>query len=484
MTIEEFGRTVKQKHPEYNDLSDADLGSKMLVKFPQYKDMVNQTSDEKLGINTGLEKLIAPVLRPARKFGQDVIQPILDKPLPESLAKLASNTVGKAADIAKSVYQQPLVRETAGAFMRGGLQGETGMTPKEGSAYDIYAKPETPVGSAFQTAGVVTGAFNPESLIGKAIGKTTEAAGKAAEMIPGIKAGEEAATNIISNLSKGAKGKAVDIYRGTLKQLEGSKKFFSQFGGESQVAKEAVALNLPKTQQGMRSEFEKYLPEFNNAVESALAKSKQLGKDFSSKFEEVLSTAKKEVASLNKPGSRQQYKDAMSYLDDVEQTYVGNKTADSLNRIRMDIDSKVGSKTFAEISSGEELAMKKLASGLRDTVKTAVPELKPEFRRYQLMSGLIDAMAKEPKFSVIEALAGGTAGSLAGIAHPATALPSALMTGGAAYAARSPGVRRAGARALYKAPETLPKILKPLTTGVGAAIKPIIGNQLLQSLER
>lgn len=47
MTIEEFGQTVKAKHPQYNDLPDADLGQKMLAKYPQYKDMVdgNATAD-------------------------------------------------------------------------------------------------------------------------------------------------------------------------------------------------------------------------------------------------------------------------------------------------------------------------------------------------------------------------------------------------------------------------------------------------------
>lgn len=40
MTIEEFGKTIKAKHPEYNDLQDADLGEKMLAKYPEYKDMV------------------------------------------------------------------------------------------------------------------------------------------------------------------------------------------------------------------------------------------------------------------------------------------------------------------------------------------------------------------------------------------------------------------------------------------------------------
>ncbi len=41
MTLEQFGQTVKAKHPEYNDLSDADVATKVIAKYPQYKDMVS-----------------------------------------------------------------------------------------------------------------------------------------------------------------------------------------------------------------------------------------------------------------------------------------------------------------------------------------------------------------------------------------------------------------------------------------------------------
>lgn len=44
MTIQEFGQTIKQKHPEYNDMSDEDVGTKVLAKYPQYQDMVQQQS--------------------------------------------------------------------------------------------------------------------------------------------------------------------------------------------------------------------------------------------------------------------------------------------------------------------------------------------------------------------------------------------------------------------------------------------------------
>lgn len=40
MTIEQFGVTIKQKYPAYSSYSDAEVGQKMIVKYPQYKDKI------------------------------------------------------------------------------------------------------------------------------------------------------------------------------------------------------------------------------------------------------------------------------------------------------------------------------------------------------------------------------------------------------------------------------------------------------------
>jgi len=40
MNIEEFGRTIKTKYPQYSDKSDFEVGQKMLRKYPQYKNMI------------------------------------------------------------------------------------------------------------------------------------------------------------------------------------------------------------------------------------------------------------------------------------------------------------------------------------------------------------------------------------------------------------------------------------------------------------
>lgn len=42
MTTKEFGRSIKNKYPQYRDIDDEELGKKMLQKYPQYQDMIDQ----------------------------------------------------------------------------------------------------------------------------------------------------------------------------------------------------------------------------------------------------------------------------------------------------------------------------------------------------------------------------------------------------------------------------------------------------------
>lgn len=37
LTVDEFGAWVKEKYPAYNDMTDRDVGSRTLAKYPEYK---------------------------------------------------------------------------------------------------------------------------------------------------------------------------------------------------------------------------------------------------------------------------------------------------------------------------------------------------------------------------------------------------------------------------------------------------------------
>jgi hypothetical protein len=41
-TLQQFGQSIKAKHPEYKDMDDAALGKSVLGKYPQYSDLVEQ----------------------------------------------------------------------------------------------------------------------------------------------------------------------------------------------------------------------------------------------------------------------------------------------------------------------------------------------------------------------------------------------------------------------------------------------------------
>lgn len=47
MTIDQFGQTIKNKYPQYNDIPNEELGMKMLEKFPQYGNLLTQDNAEK-----------------------------------------------------------------------------------------------------------------------------------------------------------------------------------------------------------------------------------------------------------------------------------------------------------------------------------------------------------------------------------------------------------------------------------------------------
>lgn len=64
-TLQQFGQTIKAKHPEYADLSDEAVGQKVLDKYPQYRDMVsNAPLPRPAGLPAGMDLPGAPTPKP------------------------------------------------------------------------------------------------------------------------------------------------------------------------------------------------------------------------------------------------------------------------------------------------------------------------------------------------------------------------------------------------------------------------------------
>lgn len=77
-TLAQFGQTIKARHPEYADMADEDVGSKVLAKYPQYQDMVApqvsappSTNGATMGAVPDTEN---PVTNYLHQVGQDLSQ--------------------------------------------------------------------------------------------------------------------------------------------------------------------------------------------------------------------------------------------------------------------------------------------------------------------------------------------------------------------------------------------------------------------------
>lgn len=149
-----------------------------------------------------------------RKFGQEKIKPMLETPTSGVVAGIDKGIRAGTSAVANN----PLYRETAGAFERGNLMGETTKAP------DFLPAPETIPGKAIQATGTVVGAFNPKSIIGKVIGKGASTVGKVAEKTP-----------IISSIIKSGKN-AVEA-GGKLAGKVGESLFSSNFTIPAKLAK-------------------------------------------------------------------------------------------------------------------------------------------------------------------------------------------------------------------------------------------------------
>lgn len=102
MTIDEFGRTIKQRYPEYQQYSDSDIGQQMLNKYPQYKSQV-----------TVPEPVAAPktFFQKLSNFGQGA------QDLAVGAAKGAVSTVKNAADLGENIFR-PLTDRIGNAIVQ------------------------------------------------------------------------------------------------------------------------------------------------------------------------------------------------------------------------------------------------------------------------------------------------------------------------------------------------------------------------------
>lgn len=96
MIIQQFGKKIKIKYPQYNDMPDEELGKKMLAKYPQYNDMINSGLDD-----TEIQQQIE-VGKKAEEFlklpwYKQIFTTQFAKEVPGAIANVALGTTAKVA---------------------------------------------------------------------------------------------------------------------------------------------------------------------------------------------------------------------------------------------------------------------------------------------------------------------------------------------------------------------------------------------------
>lgn len=342
---------------------------------------LRQGGDESLGINTGMEKMLAPFgLRATRKAGQ------VEIPGTQGLRKPVQDVTRGVEQSTAAVSGFAPVRETGGAFLRGAVQGETGMTPS------FTTKPTTSIGSASQAAGFTAGLLNPKSLVSKAIGTLAKPVEKVAAPVLS-KAGEVAAkpvTFIARELEKlGAKApkqlfddaleKGINLYdeaasRGYLGSPE---KAYEQITGRSFSGKSSVKTTLSAFKTGALAEQEKII---QNAIADA--------------GNPVLLTKKQVEAAVDDVARLADSDAAEQSVREFVNRYMkkrGDKlTASDVRELKSELQEVTTG--VSESSAAISKAKKEMASLFANTLKESVPGVEEALAEQQKLIFLRDYM--------------------------------------------------------------------------------------------
>ncbi len=146
-TIEEFGKTIKQKYPQYQNIDDKELALKMIEKYPQYKDRVFDTDPQSQQQIAG-DKPTEGMWDAVKKGWTNVKQSIKQsgEEVADTLATPTSSPAGqfiKTAKVAGTLatgIAQPLIAEPIATGMRvagEAVQGITGYDVNEATSQGV-----------------------------------------------------------------------------------------------------------------------------------------------------------------------------------------------------------------------------------------------------------------------------------------------------------------------------------------------------------
>lgn len=486
-TIEELGQKTKAKYPEYASMSDLEVGQRVLAKYPEYQSVITPSDKRSgaqkvadfMGLGTTLKNINTIVGTPivasrtnefaktsgdAFKQSQELIkQAKLEKDPAKKKALIdQSRQIMQAVDTEGFNQRLQKDQETMGiteadlgrsntefALRRGAgqtaelasyvLPGAVGGPTSKISQRVLQAGAKGAIAGGLQgTAGAATESENLSDATGRIAGGTVAGAVTGA-VLQGVLETPQIAKEWWNKTAKSLGPKAKELYATTLKQNIADKKFYKQAGGIDKVIDEASAMKLPNTKNGITKYLEDYGPEFEKKVVSEINKTANKGKtiDLDSAVSRAKAVIKKEY------GADQTILDAAdNWFNANKKIYSGKTSLNGSNNLRKGLDRTVGGQLTQEINQGAAAAKKAMATILRNDFKTLVPELKPAIRKYQIVSGLANAMKVEPVAGLAEGSAAAAAAAAGSVLGGPAAILSALAGYGASIASRSPGLKR------------------------------------------
>lgn len=293
----------------------------------------------------------------------------------------------------------------------------------------------------------------------------------------GVQGGIEGFIGIKNQLIKAAKPlqkKIIDVYTGTLKENIKDKKFYAQYqGGREGVFRDSIKYDVAPTKEGVVNQLEKYKPEYGKLMTEETKIMERQGKRIN--IAKAFENARRRIE--DKFGYDEALsKQATKWFNDNIKKY-GNQTSakpSSSNKLRVNLDQRVGD-ILTPDAVGADAARKAFASELRNEFKKqASTKTKDAIQKYQLLSGLSEAMQKEPKLGITEIAAAA--------ASPGTGLMNLFEIVGA-KAMRSPGLKRQVATGGLKMLST-PKVNASAINAKPFSVAAVSALQRIMDMER
>lgn len=492
MTIEELGIQTKKKYPQYANLSNRELGEKVLQKYPEYQSKIDdRTGFQKATDIAGLKSTIGNIgvlgflgqggrteqagqaSSQAFQQSQQLIQQAKKETNPQKKKQLLDQAraimqgsaqemdtfqqdLSKRQDVARISEKE--IERGDGQFAWRRALGQSAelaswLLPSATTGSRVFAKGSGVVGQALfpklataggrigqaATKGAITG-----GLLGAA--ESTREADTLAEAgirtgLGGVAGGVTGAAMqgvfeggrwMIDKLKGPAKEAAVNMYKKTLKQNVKNKKFYQQYGGEDKVVKDSIKHKISNTKAGAERQLEQFKPEYERIIGEEANKMKRFGKtvDIAQAYENARQKVKDQLGyddALLKQAEKWFEANARKYANQT------NALPTSSNTLRKKLDQKVG-QILTPDAVGQDAARKAFVTELRKQFKElATGKAKDSIEKYHLLSGLSDAMMKEPRIGITEAAF-------------AALTPNKLIGLLGGVVARSPGVRRSVAQ--------------------------------------